>query len=1276
MHIRNYILLFLLIVLSKSLSAQEFVALDWKNPSPIYVGSDEIKTDIPGFAHAYHLPGDLLPYYVHRIDLGADYEAFTYDVKVEYPEFQSLSKIDAAALKKYGAEFPAYPEVTSEISTSAKKGYLVAKFVPIIYKDGTYFRINSFKLTISKTIGSKAFRATTRSTVKEKYAENSMLATGKWVKVRLSETGVYQITKSELSKMGFSDPAKVRLYGYGGNLLYEDLTKPKVDDLQEVPLWRESSYVLFYGRGTIRWDRNESSFVHTQNHYSTYGCYFLTESENAPMEFPKENSLPEEGAITVTTFPDYALYEKEAFAWHSVGRKLFDDYDYKQGKTKSYTFNDLTGITDDSASITVAFSAYDPATTTVSVSVNGNEFAEKMSIGSTSSSSYSKAAVTEKTFAWIPDKSEKIIVTLTHNRTNISTSGHLDFIRLNYTRKLALYNSYTSFRANSLGKTKFVIANANESTYVWDVADAGNFRQIQGALSGAQYSFVTEPSDENEYVVVNTKGSFKKVEVLGVVQNQNLHKLSGVDMIIITPSKSDFIKQAERLADAHRKHDNLKVEIVTSEQVYNEFSSGTPDGTAYRWLMKMLYDRATIEDRPKYLLLFADAVFDNRLLTGGWGRFSQNDFLLCYGSVNSTSDTNSYVLDDYFGLLGDSKGLDINDHSREVVDIGVGRFPIRDAVQAKEVTDKVIAYMENKNAGVWKNTVCFLGDDGKGRDENIHMEQADAVSDVAVKYNPSLLVKKVYWDAYKRVTSATGDSYPEATKRILELFNEGTLFFNYTGHGGPTSFSDEYVFTRSDLDNIKSPKAPFWFTAACEVTPFDRMDDTFGELAFLHPKGAAIGLLTSTRTVYPDPNCRMDSVFVRFLFANSSNRDYRLGDAIQDAKAHIATTAPNINNLQFAFIGDPALRLAFPDYKMVVDELNGKSVDAEAPIIKAGSEVTVKGRILNEDGSLAKDFIGIVHPTVLDNEEKITTHNNNGLATKPFTYYDRTKTLFSGSDSVKAGTFSFKFPVPMDINYSDKSGLLNLYAIDNNKVHEGQGVFTNFLIGGTEDGATETDSIGPKINLYLNTPDFVYGGKVNETPYLVAELEDEDGINTVGNGIGHDIVAIIDNSPALSYTLNNYYESILGDYTRGSVRYSLPELSEGKHTILFRAWDIKNNSSTTTLEFEVVKGLRPGLFDVSCTKSPAKDNTTFILTHDRPNSELDINLSVYDFAGRVLWTHTESGVSSDNYYYIDWNLTTGGGQRLNPGIYLFRASISSEGSKQSTKARKIVILGQ
>ncbi|MDR1004158.1 MAG: hypothetical protein LBL97_04020, partial [Prevotellaceae bacterium] len=218
------------------------------------------------------------------------------------------------------------------------------------------------------------------------------------------------------------------------------------------------------------------------------------------------------------------------------------------------------------------------------------------------------------------------------------------------------------------------------------------------------------------------------------------------------------------------------------------------------------------------------------------------------------------------------------------------------------------------------------------------------------------------------------------------------------------------------------------------------------------------------------------------------------------------------------------------------------------------------------------------------------------------------------------------------------------------------------------------DTLGPRITLYLNTPDFRTGDATHTTPLFVAQLDDSAGINTVGNGIGHDLTLCIDNSPLLTYTLNDCYTPVAGDYTRGTVQFSIPALEPGRHTLSFRAWNLLNHSNTETLDFEVVRGLRPHLFSVTCTESPARESTTFLLTHDRAESLLTIRLTVYDLAGRTLWTHQEAGVAAGDPHTVVWDLCSNNGQRLAPGIYIYRASIVSEGSKESAKGGKMIIL--
>ncbi|MEG1838202.1 MAG: type IX secretion system sortase PorU, partial [Bacteroidaceae bacterium] len=1231
-------------------------------------------TDVPNFTQSTFNSDSKLPHYIKNIDLGTNFFPFTYEVKVEYPEYEYLTARESSALAKLEVALPSSPKVSSQIGVSSKRGLLEVDFIPLVYREGKYQRIKSFKLTIEKK--SNRTKAARVASPVERYAENSVLASGKWVKIRVGGTGVYQITNSELSKMGFSNPSKVRLYGYGGNILLEDLRKVKIDDLQEVPFWREPNYVLFYANGTIRWTREGKKYVQTQNHYATYGCYFLTESNEEPLNLSKEESLPEEDAAIVTTYPDYALYEKEEFSWHEMGRKLFEAYNYRLGHSKTYTFN-LPGITEEPMigydAITYSFSV-DNESAIIGAAINGESMG---SISAGRLDAYDVFSEITGTEPWTKGRKEQTSVSITLDAPNF-TSGHLDYIRLNYTRKLALYGSYSAFRGGITPKTKFVVAGADENTRIWNVTDANNYHQMIGTLVNGNYSFVADNLKDNEYVAVNVKGTFNKVEVVGNIPNQNLHALKDIDMIIIVPSLSDFAVQAERLAEAHRKVDKLRVKVVKAEQIYNEFSSGTPDATAYRRLMKMLYDRATEETKPKYLLLFGDAAWDNRMLTNNWAKFNSSNFLLCYESINSRSKTDSYVAEDYFGFLDDGEGVNIG---RDKLDIGVGRFPAQTLEQAKIAVDKTIDYIDNKNPGAWKNIACMIGDDGTDGDgdANIHMEQSNKLATLIEKKHPEFLVKRILFDAFKRTTVATGNSYPGAHHKLMNILNDGASIVNYIGHGCVDGFSHEWIFTRADIASLRSSRPAVWSTAACDVTPFDSGIVPIGEQLFFHPKGGALALFTSTRTVFSDHNDSLNVKFTNYVLTKENGKRLTLGEAMRRSKVEFSAGGDKAwaNKFNFVLIGDPALALVPSEYKAVVDEINGKPVDnGDIPMIKAGGKVTMKGRFVDDAGQLATDFNGLVYPTVLDNAEKVVCLNNSNLSDNPFEFVEREKILFAGGDSVRAGVFSFVFPVPLDINYSNKNGLLNLYAVNGTKEKEGQGAFSNFLVGGSEDNAMETDSIGPKINIFLNTVDFAYGGKTNETPMLVVDVEDEEGINTTGNGIGHDLMVVIDQSPNYSFSLNSYYKAEPGNYTKGTARFSLPELSEGKHKLMVRAWDMKNNSSTKFLEFEVVRGLRPKLFEVNCSKSPAKENTTFIISHDRPQSELNIQLGVYDFAGRELWVHQEEGTSTDGFYYIDWNLTSNGGQRLAPGIYLFRASIASDGSKQTTKARKIVILEQ
>ena len=785
---------------------------------------------------------------------------------------------------------------------------------------------------------------------------------------------------------------------------------------------------------------------------------------------------------------------------------------------------------------------------------------------------------------------------------------------------------------------------------------------MEADLNGSELSFTIPAGRLREFVLVQTNQTFPSPEVVGEVASSNLHGLEQRDMIII--SAPSLVQQAERLAVAHREKDGLTVEVVTPEAIYNEFSSGTPDATAYRRLMKMFYDRSSsLGNPPKYLLLFGDGIYDNRGISGEVQGVSRSNMLLTFQSQESLN-VYSYATDDYFAFLEDNSG---SNFSRDKMCLGVGRFPIRTVTEATQMVDKTISYMENKDSGSWKNNVTFVADDGNNEDSftTNHMKQADQLAGAIEEMQPGFLVNKVYFDAYKRSSLGT---YSDVHNEIEKLLKSGQLLINYTGHGSTTHWADESVWTQTDINNSSYKHLPVWVTATCDFTRFDDVKTSAGESVFLNPTSGGIALFTTTRVVFSGNNANLNKALIDNLFQEGANSRYTLGEAMMYTKRQLNDS----NKLNFILIGDPALKFAYPEYKARVTAVNGEAVSDEPFEFKALSRITVEGEILNPSGSFAADFTGVLSSTIFDSQSSITTLGN---SSEKFTYLDYPNTIYIGRDSVRNGKFSFTFMVPKDISYSNKKGKLNLYASSETK--EAQGSFFDFIVGGTSDTA-ETDTIGPEIRqIYLNDSSFVSGDKVNTTPYFVAKLWDKSGVNITGSSVGHDMMLTIDSMPSMSYNLNSYYALLPDSENEGLVQFSIPELEPGMHTAEFKVWDILNNSTTYTFTFEVAEGLKPNLIEMYATPNPARDQVEFFLHHNRPESNLKVTVMVYDMTGKFLWSTEKSG-SSELFkaYIVTWNLTDNGGRRLRPGVYLYRAAISTNNSKEATKANKLIILAQ
>lgn len=1147
----------------------------------------------------------VLPHFAYSLPLGAAWADSVYTVRIEYPEFIEMSRADVERYRKISSKTPGdMPEVLQNVVVERKKGKLETSFVPVVVRKGKYMKLVSFMLdVISRPISRSTRRAKAAAYVApaERYAARSVLAEGRWAKIRVPSTGIYQITDALIRRAGFSDMSRVKVYGYGGALQSESLNPAELvetDDLKEVATCTVDGKRLFYARGPVSWS-SERTLTRTRNPYSDYGYYFLTESDGEPLAVDST-------ALVDAFYPsadDYhVLYEKDEFAWMQGGRNLFENEAINVGSPKSYVIN------------------------TAEAQAGPRRIYVKATAGSATTVKIELKGYSERTYSL--------------------TFGEYDH-----------------------GKAVEFTYNQNAAT----TADTIVVTTVSGGPVRLDYISVAYETPRPRPILRGM--SFDTPEYVYNITNQNLHGDGPADMVIIVPASGKLNAQAQRLKEFHEQHDGMRVRLVPADELYNEFSSGTPDANAYRRYLKMLYDRAeTDADMPSYLILFGDGVWDNRMKTAACRGLSPDDFLLCYESENSFSATDCYVDEGFFCLLDDGEGGLTEETDKQ--DIAVGRFPVREDSEAKIMVDKTISYIENKNAGSWQNVMMFMGDDGNN---NQHMIDADDLARLVESRLPSMNVKRVMWDAYNRETSSTGNTYPDATRLIKQQQQAGALLMNYSGHGGPGALSHENVLRRNDFAAFTNTNLPLWITASCDIMPFDMLNDNIGEIAVLNENGGAVAFFGTTRTVWIPLNKHINRAYMEALVTPVNGKYVSIGEAQRLAKNQLINLGLDTseNKLQYQLLGDPAIVLNMPRQALVIDNINGVELSSatEYPALKAGSVVNVKGHVETADGQKDTSFDGILTATVMDAEEEIVCKLNNTSddgASTAFVYYDRDKTLFSGNDSIRGGEFDFSFAVTKDIKYTDETGLMNLFAVNADTKESVNGYTEDFVVGGT--ALTDNDLIGPSIYCYLNSPSFTNGDKVNPAPYFVAEISDKDGINTAGSGIGHDLVLTIDGKMEHTYVLNANFTYDFGSYTSGKTFYNIPELEEGKHTIRFRAWDILNNSSTAELTFNVVRGIRPGYLNVSTTSNPARTSTTFIINHDRAGSNLDVQIDVFDISGRPLWRHKSNGVSTDGAFTVDWDLTGSNGGKLHTGIYIYRVKVSSDGSESVSKAQKLIII--
>lgn len=1227
--------------------------------------SNQTTTHYLHFENAIY-PGSekLWPYFYNILPLTTGNE--TVEVKITDAVYEEIAANELNKLSG-NTDFPANIEISQVVYYQQKKPYLEIQILPLRTQpqSGKTERLTHFTLEVKLRRNTGFSNRNTRT-----YAENSVLKTGNWHKIAIPESGLYKITYTELQNMGITQPQQVRMFGYGGLLsIYND--DETFDDLPEIKLLNDGEAIYFYAQGPDEWSYNSDRdmFLKELHWYSYFSHYFITDSYDTGMQNQVEiaENLSQQPTNYVESYLAWQHHESEIENFLESGRNWYgESFDIETSQDYAFQFRHL--IPDSEVKLRVALIGRSNQVNSFTAS-NAAMTQTIMIFPIVYSNKELFAQEGFGTYTFDAYQTDTVSVNITYNKPVASAEGWLDYITVNAECELKMDNNLLFFNyfehESEEEVSQFTISGATENTVVWDITNAQNVVKMPTEYNNNQLIFKTLTDTTLRQFVAFETTAFEEISAthfaIEPVENQNLHAIGEPDMIIVTPAK--LHAQAGVLGQHHRQFDNLTVEVVDVEKIYNEFSSGTVDAAAIRNFMKMLYDRAeTPGDLPQYLLLFGDGSYDNKSISVD--EISNTNLLPTYQSNNSLRPTATFCTDDFFGLLDAGEGA-----AQGYLDIGIGRLPLNNSEEAASVVSKIIDYATNPEMqGNWRQNVCFMADDG---DDNAHIEDAD---NLAVKVDTTFLpinLEKIYFDAFQKISTSAGSRYPDANAALNRIVEEkGALIVNYLGHGSEVSLGNEHVL---DLDDVLSwtnyTQLPLFMTATCEFSRFDTYKLTSaGEYLLFNESGGAIALFSTTRLVYATPNFVLNDKFYNYIFATDTltNAHYRLGDVMRLTKI---ASGNSYNKRNFTLLGDPALRLAIPENQCITTQLNGVDISETADTVRAMTKVTISGSVL-KDNELMTNFEGFLYPVVYDKSYETTTFGNAG--DPEFTFTEQNILLFKGKVSINNGQFSFSFIVPKDVIQRSGLGKISYYA--SNETTDAFGNYENFWLL-PSDSTAIVDNEGPAIKLFMNDESFIFGGFTDHSPLFIAELNDSSGVNFVNTGIGHEMRAIFDNNLNEPIYLTDFYENDLDSYQSGKIEYQFSDLEEGTHEIELKVWDVFNNPSHEKLEFIVLNSSELIIEEVFNYPNPFTQTTSFYFKHNQPDTQLEVTIQIFTVSGKLIKTiHTVFNSPSELSQPIPWDGTDDFGDPIGRGAYIYRLRVEQPGSNSVEKIEKLVIL--
>jgi hypothetical protein len=1280
---KNTLLSFFVVLLNTTILAQEYsVQLQWGPPK--IVASENTQTmSALWFDNAEYRTSPTIPLYT--ISIGVTDPYLNIEASISDDIYTDLTQEEILILEQSGFQpgSEVKPLVQHKIIRKKRHSEIIVTPIRINPVNGAPQKLVSCELDLEISFSSSGAFITNQE--KQQKTNQSVLANGPFYKISVFQPGIYRLTSQHLVEMGYDpaeiDPRNISIYGNGGRMLPEANGVPRIDDLFENAIYvhgeddgvfNSGDYILFYAPGPNSWSFNPSTgeYVSSLNRYNDKSFYFFTVADSPGKRMDVVSHMSETPSLTSSIFLDRVTHENETYNLIKSGKEWYGDV-FDLSLTQNFSFSFPNVLADSCIRVRVLMVARASGSTSASVSVGS----ASTNIGFSGVSGYNSDYAKPGTGIICAGPAPSINVSITYNKNNLNDAkAWLNKININAWRNLTMSGNQMHFQNPLIHDPgNFVRYNISTSTSITtlDITNPLEPFIIQGNQSGSVYSVISEAGHGREFFAFNGL-SFLSPTLEGSVANQNLHGLSNIDYLIV--SHPLFTEQASKIGQFHSNLNGLSYVVVTPQMIYNEFSSGSQDPSAIRDFVKMFYDRATNNDElPKYLLLFGRASYDYK------NRIAENtNFVPTFQSSESLNPTRSYASDDFFGLLDDGEGLECNGH----LDIGIGRLPATTVQEAENLISKIFRYHEKTNfndfentcnfiqnvpnLSDWRNWVTFISDDGNN---NLHFIQSEGLSTNLGNSYPHLNIDKIHLDAYPQNSTPGGERAPAVNESINRRMYLGCLIMNYTGHGGEVGWAHERILELSDINGWENYyNMPLFITATCE---FSRFDDpgriAAGEMVLTNPGGGGIALFSTTRLAYSTFNENLNKSVYKVAFEQNNGVYPTLGEILSFAKTD---NGSNEYIRNFILLGDPAMRLAYPENRIVTTTINGNPVGNDPDTMSAYGFVTVEGYVADINNNILTDFNGIITPTVFD---KASTFSTLGSDSESFsaTFKLQKNIIYKGKASVENGMFSFSFYVPKDINYAYDFGKISYYG--ENGETDATGYFNQFYVGGSEDNILG-DNTGPSVKLFMNDISFSDGGTTNENPVLIAMMRDSSGINTLGSGIGHDITLILDNSGEV-IVMNDYYEADLDSYKSGRVIYPFYNLAEGLHSVSFKAWDVFNNSSEAYLTFFVASSHEAVIRNLLNYPNPFHDFTDFIFEHNQSCAPYDIVIDIYNTIGQHV-SRVESAQESIGYESepIRWYGLSHDGNPLSSGVYIYTISLKTcEGGTAHRSSRLVIV---